>query len=330
MKTFVCWLLSLLCLTGSAHYGRAATYNFQTFAVTGLSPTTAAEIDNAGRVYGFAGSPSSGYVTSDLTTFTTFLAPGATYSPVQGANDAGQTVGRANSGPSSRDVGYVRNANGTFPILNLEPPNSTRAYPRGINNAGTIVVGDYDDSTLGAGLARGFIADISNPLSPAYTTVNVPGAAITFVNKRNETGLLVGSYQTSAAAPTTTTPERSFFTADGITFSTFVHPLATTRTVVYGVNDFGAMVGFYRGSDNLNHGFLTLDGIAFDDSIVVPGSSAAVFRDINNAGQIVGSVRFGNTVDRGLVATPVPEPTTLGLALLALTASISLHRKIRN
>jgi len=100
----------------------AVVYDFQTFSHPSLSPTTASEIDNTGRVFGFASSPSRGYITLDLTNFTTFLAPGATLSPVQGANDSGTVVGRADSGPGGRSVGYIRLSDGSFPFT-FEPPN---------------------------------------------------------------------------------------------------------------------------------------------------------------------------------------------------------------
>ena len=69
-------------------------------------------------------------------------------------------------------------------------------------------------------------------------------------------------------------------------FTTIDDPLATTRTIAFGINDAGQIVGTYTDASG-GHGFLLSSGsfTPIDDPSATLGTIA---RGINNTGQIVG------------------------------------------
>jgi probable HAF family extracellular repeat protein len=71
-----------------------------------------------------------------------------------------------------------------------------------------------------------------------------------------------------------------------LNYTTFNDPLGATRTEALGINDAGDIVGYYAGTDHVQHGFLFSDGtFTTIDTLFAEAQSAW---DINNAGQIVG------------------------------------------
>jgi probable HAF family extracellular repeat protein len=151
----------------------------------------------------------------------------------------------------------------------------------GINNAGTL-----------AGTAGGNAVTLSGG---TYTTVGVPavyggqstynpiGVAI------NNVGFVLGDFSVGLDH---STPSTYGFLTDGSTTSVIVPPGSIFGyTQVFGLNDFGAVVGRYSTSSG-TYGFLEAGGVYAD--IVVPGQNNVRANGINDSGTIVGSYSNGS------------------------------------
>jgi YD repeat-containing protein len=122
------------------------------------------------------------------------------------------------------------------------PDAVVQTVPFGINNRG-VIVGKF---TTADGVDHGFRRDARG----RFTTIDVPGAAATQLTKINDRGQIVGY----TAAPTATDPflagARGFLLARGARgpFTPIDVPGAP-RTIVYGLNDAGAIVGQYENTN---------------------------------------------------------------------------------
>jgi probable HAF family extracellular repeat protein len=106
--------------------------------------------------------------------------------------------------------------------------------------------------------------------------------------------------------------------------------LGGTGSVAYDINNVGQVVGYYSlaGATGPFHAFLydDLSGMVDLNTLIdVPGWELNYATAINDAGQITG---YG-TIDgheRAFLLTPVPEPSSLALALAALLATLGIAR----
>ena len=148
----------------------------------------------------------------------------------------------------------------------------TGTYASGINDAGDIV-GYFTTTDLEI---HGFI-----DTGGTFTTIGVPGGALTQAFGINNSGTVAGTY-------TDSTFEHGF-TDIGGTFTTINHPSATLGTFVLGINDAGVLVGEY-GDSTGTHSFVDNGGTF--TPIVDPAATAAgddtLAAGINNAGVVVG------------------------------------------
>jgi probable HAF family extracellular repeat protein len=120
-----------------------------------------------------------------------------------------------------------------------------------------------------------------------FTTIDVPGAAVTSVRGINTTGDMVGYY-----AETSNGPTHAFLLRDGI--FTFLDYPGATYTRAMGINDSGQIVGYAVKGDAAAIGF-RYDGSTFT-AIRVPSRSATFTWGINNGADIVGGAgTFGAT-----------------------------------
>jgi probable HAF family extracellular repeat protein len=114
-----------------------------------------------------------------------------------------------------------------------------------------------------------------------FTTIDVPGAAITVIYGANRTGDLVGYYGDSSAGP-----KHAFLLRNGV-FTFFDYPGATT-TVASGINDSGQIVGYAEAQGGLIARGFVYDGQNFT-TIKMRNKAVTFVTGINNAGDIVGS-----------------------------------------
>lgn len=95
-------------------------------------------------------------------------------------------------------------------------------------------------------------------------------------------------------------------------------------TQFLGINDFGLAVGYYQLPDGSQHGFLydtSTETYTFldDPSAAAIGVSITQITGLDDAGDIAGFyVDAATGLQRGFIATPVPEPGTLGLLIGSL------------
>jgi hypothetical protein len=289
-------------------------YTFQDIVNPG-DPTFNQElgISSSGEIAGYfgsgmAGHPNLGYTTvPPYTSFTPENFPGSMQTQVTGINNAGVTVGfwsNTNMGVGlDSNFGFV-DQGGSF--TNVNNPKTATTAPvfnqlLGVNNSNT-AVGFYTDA---AGVTHGytyniaagtFSADINDPNAVGNTTA----AAI------NNSGQIAGFYVDAAG-------NMNGFFYNGTTFTTIDAPGAMD-TALLGLNDLGEAVGVQTLAGGVMDGVvcsvITDVCQVFDDP---NGIGTTTFNGVNDLGQIVGFYvnGAGNTI--GLLADPVPEPTSLVL-----------------
>lgn len=296
-------------------------------AVVGFS------IGNAGGFSGFTANPLTSPNAAPLS------INGSTVAMAFGVNSAGTVVG--NDGNNHAFTLAGANLTTYIPNSTATPPNNgVAATAFGINDHG-VIVGQY---TTNADTTPGYVLN-GNTL----TTINAPaGPNVVNAQGINGNGLVVGFYlgtdgqvhgfttQYNAASPPTTLIGTSL--ADPTIPNVPGEPGATfVFSQVLGVNDQGIAVGYYGDSTTSQHGFfynthtgrysfLDDPSEAFNNGVEVTQITG-----INDAGEISGFYSDANGVFHGFVATPVPEPGTLGLLTLGLAGASGYRwrRRIR-
>jgi probable HAF family extracellular repeat protein len=156
-----------------------------------------------------------------------------------------------------------------FTVANV--PGALQTVPGGVNNAG-VVAGRYQDSS---GVFHGYILQGQN-----LTTLDDPNGTNTDANNLAPQSPIrvVGSYAGSTGSSVG-------FLYEGGEYTDIRGPGDAIGSNATGINDAGAIVGFYTDSSNLTHGFLlTEDGYTTLD---VPGASATSATGINDKGMVV-------------------------------------------
>lgn len=113
-----------------------------------------------------------------------------------------------------------------------------------------------------------------------YSNIWIPGSAGLTANAINDLGVVVGWYQATVGGP-----EHGFM-INGKDVTTIDYP-GGERTICYGINNSGQVVGAYFDTEALSHAFLCNNGVY--SNIDPPGIQGAGATGINNLGQIVGS-----------------------------------------
>jgi probable HAF family extracellular repeat protein len=111
-----------------------------------------------------------------------------------------------------------------------------------------------------------------------WTTIDYPGAKLTYAWGINSAGQIVGFYNDFNFH------SHAFLDVNG-TMTSFDYPGATS-TGAYGVNDSGHIVGYYVDTSGTVHGFF-FDGITYT-TIEPPNATSSYLAKINNFGQMVG------------------------------------------
>lgn len=154
----------------------------------------------------------------------------------------------------------------------------------GINRYNDIVGTDH---LFTSGQSHGFIRFFDGTME----VVNDPSGVATTLNRRNDNGIQVGSYNPGDNQP-------KGFVNDGSTFQTVTFPGAV-QTYLEGINKWGTIVGEYFGTDNHFHGF-RLDNGNF--AIIHPnGAVDTEVTGINDDGVIVGHFNTGGIDDDGFI-----------------------------
>jgi hypothetical protein len=178
----------------------------------------------------------------------------------------------------------------------IDYPGALGTIATGINNEGT-VVGFYFDSSGGA---NGFAEN-----SGVFSKIAAPSALNgTFVTGINDAGTMVGYYYAGAPG----SGPYGFVYSAGI-FTTIDPPgaaHAASNGVVgswaEGINNNGAIVGYYYDSNGIRHGFADSTGnYTTIDSPNANPNVGTIARGINNSGTIVGNYTDNSANSIGFV-----------------------------
>jgi hypothetical protein len=303
------------------------SYNFNSISVPGSLSTWAQGVNNAGDVVGGyvdVKDPNDvfhGFLLDTTGHFQTIDVPGAQIrtSP-QAINNSGEIVG---SYVDANGVSHgFLDKNGVFKTIDVPGSISTAAL--GINSSGQIV-GSFDSPNgQGQDFGGGFVY-----ANGVFTTILVPGFQFAVGQGINDAGNVVGTVSNNFS-------RLGFLDVNGnFTFiDVGVDVSGNPFTEALAINNAGDIVG-----NSTSRGFL-LDVNGNISTIEFPGAISTGASGINDQGVIVGNYSggFGPARDPGAqgvcpeflqqcgyIATPVPEPSSLGLVgaiLLAFAASL--------
>lgn len=288
-------------------------------------------INNSGMIAGYFGSGAAGHPNKGYTVvppygqanFTNENFPGSAQTQVTGLNNTGTTVGfwsNSNLGVGlDSNFGFVHQG-ATFTSVNN--PNTATTAPvfnqlLGVNDH-NVATGFYTDA---AGVTHGYTytiagATFSANIDDPHAVGNTTAAAI------NNAGQIAGFYTDAAGL------FHGFIDNNG-TFTT-LDAAGATDTSLLGLNNLGEAVGFDVDANMLMHGVVcsvsALTCTQVDDPF---GVGTTTLNGVNDLGQIVGFYvnGVGNTI--GLLATPVPEPSSLALFATGLLGIAILWRRRR-
>ncbi len=315
---------------------QAAGYSFQTIndpadfppppGASGLTFTNLMGITSKGdTIPGFFGSGQKG----DPNTGFVLTLPGKTFAPdnvpppfVQtqitavngnGATFTGYTYPTNNGVPVDFQFGFYEQG-GVFHMVNnpetpqcdisgaCDPGVITENQLIGVNNA-DLAVGFYNDRH---GDSHGYTYNI---VTNAFSAdINDPNAVSTVTAAINNSGEIAGFFTDSSGVT------HGFIDKGGV-FSTVDAP-GSTETQLLGLNDNGIADGF-AVIGTVQHGIL-FNSLADTFTILdPPGSTSTTLNGLNDRGQLVGFFVDAKGNTDGLLANPVPEPSTWVMMLTA-------------
>jgi len=324
MKMGLTVLIALILALGALSNTYAAGYTYTPLNYPGALMSAAQGINSAGTIvggYSLDGSVQYGFSLSGGTYTSLGGYPGAEYTEANGINDAGTIIVGGYGLPlaSNNDRGFSLSG-GTY--TSLQYPGTSENWVTGINNAGTIIVGWYIDANNndhGYSLSNG-----------AYTLLSgYPGASDTDATGVNNAGTIVGYWDASSGS-TSWLLHHGFVLSNG-TYTSLDAPGANlnvngtqTGTWAEGINDAGAIVGYYVDGNGVTHGFV-LSGTTYT-TLDYPGASSTYNSSfkfvgtkaygINNAGTIVGQYTDASGVIHGFLATPGSNPPSFTLTVV--------------
>jgi len=208
---------------------------FQTIDYPGAVDTSLGQANNHGVAIGSYGDGTTSHtVTYSVSTGAwTTLPDIPNYSQNDGysINDEGVAVGNAFEGSTS--VAWIWDpVTLSYSFFTVPGAAQYSTSPSGINNKNE-VAGYYADSD---GVYHGFLKQYGT-----YTTIDVPGAADTFLDGINNRGVIEGQiYNASFVA-------EGFVEASGGRFETVNYP-SSGATAIVGISDRGDLSGSYGGA----------------------------------------------------------------------------------
>ncbi|HEX8815371.1 MAG TPA: hypothetical protein VF753_07715, partial [Terriglobales bacterium] len=234
-------------------------------------------------------------------TIVKFNAPSAGTGSGQGTQAFGIVAGNTIMGSyiDSDNVshGFLRSADGKF--TEFDPSGSQGTYPAGINSSSEIT-GIYHENGVYHGFLRSADGKFTKIDAPEAGTGSSQGTQASDINSNQVvTGLYIDSNSTS----------HGFLRSAAGDFTTFDDPHAgtgsnqgTLPTSLDGLNDLGAVVGFYIDSNFANHGFLRYPSGKFT-TIDPSGSDLTLVFGINSKSTSVGTYFDSAGSEHGFVRT---------------------------
>ncbi|HEX8816573.1 MAG TPA: hypothetical protein VF753_13835 [Terriglobales bacterium] len=225
---------------------------------------------------------------ADDVTITTFNVPGAGKGKGQGTLGEGiannGTIVGTYIDSAGVSHGFLRSSTGTY--TKFDVPKSASTSPTGIN-AALSVTGSYTDTT---GAVRGFVRTSAGK----FTTFAVAGAEGTLPTSINSTGEIAGSFAV--------TNYHGFLRSASGTITNFNEPQETKGTRVTGLNDGGAICGYYLYGSGTTHtqGFLRAADGTFT-KIDVSGSADTYVTGVNLNNDVAGSYSTNGTLYHGFL-----------------------------
>jgi len=270
-----------------------ATYVFNTVDYPGAVFTEVWGINGSGQIVGTASLDNVNFFAFRYSggVFTTL--PAAAYPNVSalGINDAGVVAGSANMVPGP-ELSFVFNA-GSYAFFSH--PGWANTEARAISNSNLVTGFSYD--TLGASS----IGWIYNPLTSAFTDINILGSFLTIAQGINAAGQVVGSATGLPGGA------HAFLRDPGGTVTLF--QIGTAPTRARSINDSGLIAGWMTVG-GVNQSFVGTS--AGFETLMVSGSSSTFAEGLNNAGQVSGiyiTTSAGVDTFHGFIATPASMPT---------------------
>ncbi|HTU82062.1 MAG TPA: hypothetical protein VMF61_08020 [Candidatus Acidoferrales bacterium] len=215
----------------------------QVTGITNTGETCGFWVSTKGRVAGFVDWHG---------VFTSYSDPHGNGTTFNGINDAGMAVGFYTKGKGSKASthGFVFDRNsGTF--TNVAVPGGNSVSVNAINDTGDIT-GNYTLSTS-SGTVAGFLRK-ANSKTPME--IEFPGATSTVPLGINVHDQIVGFYVMGTGSSAVTHGFLLDKPAMHARFVTIDDPNGVANTIVNGINDKGAMVGFYVDASGNTDGML--------------------------------------------------------------------------
>ena len=172
---------------------------------------------------------------------------GDTFSAIYDVNDLGQSTGFYDDLNTRKQVGFLRQANGSITTFN--PLNATDTFPVAINLTGTIT-GDYLDTDVSY-QSHGFVR---NP-NGSITSFDVPNASDTHPVAIDSKGEIAGYYTD------TNNTQHGFVRNIYGQISTFDVP-NSTATIPAAMNAQDTITGVFKDSAGNEHGFVMSQSVA--------------------------------------------------------------------
>ncbi len=205
------------------------------------------------------------------------------------------------------NFGWVKQGVSFIQVVN---PN-TPAPAMGTTTTNQLLAGFYTDST---GNDHGYTYNIA---TAQFTSIGPATGISSMATSINNSGIVSG-------VVTDGTGTHGFIDNNG-TYTTYNDP-AGVSTMFFGLNNNNQVVGTYVDGAGVAHGFVynllsntwqTVDDPFASATTVFTNVNGTTLNGINDLGQLVGFYSDGTNVD-GVLATPVPEPASLGLIGLAM------------
>jgi hypothetical protein len=216
-----------------------------------------------------------------------------TFTQALGINNASTIVG----------YGNATTFNGFQLVLPPVPGNFTRQNVP-LADGGTQVVGISGGGTTVGFSITGGVTNGFAQTGGVFTTVDKPGTAFNQVLGINKSGTVAAGY--SSTDPAGATLQKAFTVSGGPSFATPIFtdinallPSTNFNSQATGVNDAGAVVGFYLPTATTSVGFLDQAGVI--TQIDPFGSTFTQALGINSNGEIVGFEVDGAGFQHGYV-----------------------------